>query len=95
MTTITAEVLKLGSCRILVSQDPTTERGIERTRWRLSISHPARYPKWDEIKEARYKFLPAEITVALILPPPSEYVNVHQNCFHLHEIPNEDEIARA
>lgn len=87
-------VHKIGSCRVLISQDPTVERGIELFRWHLSISHPTRYPKWDEIKEARYKFLPADITVAMILPPPSEYVNIHKNCFHLHEIPNEKEYAR-
>lgn len=85
---------KMGSCRVLVSQDPVVERGIELLRWHLSISHPTRYPKWDEIKEARYKFLPTGITVAMILPPPSEYVNIHKNCFHLHEIPNENEYAR-
>jgi hypothetical protein len=54
----------------------------------------SRYPTWDEIKEARYKYLPAEITVALILPPLGEYVNVHPNCFHLYEIPSEKESAR-
>mgnify|MGYP001566944736 CR=1 FL=1 len=82
---------KMGSCRVLVSRDPVIERGIEITRWHLSISHPTRYPKWDEIKKARYKLLPADITVAMILPPPSEYVNLHRNCFHLHEIPSEKE----
>lgn len=88
------EAHKMGSCRVLVSRDPIIERGIEITRWHLSISHPLRYPKWDEIKEARYRFLPADITVAMLLPPPSEYVNLHKNCFHLHEIPSETEWAR-
>lgn len=91
---VPVEVFKMGSCRVLVSQDPVVERGIERTRWHLSISHPTRYPKWDEIKTARYKFLPAYMTVAMILPPPDEYVNVHKNCFHLHEIPSEQEWSR-
>ena len=70
------------SFMVLISRDP--DKG--RIRWHLSISHPTRYPKWDEIKEARYKFLPDEVTMAQILPPRGEYVNVHPNCFHLHEI---------
>lgn len=60
--------------------------GIEFGRWHLSISHPKRYPTWDEIKEARYKLMPENITVAMLLPPPREYVNIHENCFHLWEI---------
>jgi hypothetical protein len=64
--------------------------------WHLSISHrtnehppePGRYPTWDEIKEARYRFLPPDITVAMILPPPGEYVNVHDTCFHLWQVPD-------
>lgn len=60
--------------------------GIEEGYWHLSISHPERYPSWDEIKEARYEFLPHSLHIAMILPPPSEYVNIHSNCFHLHEL---------
>jgi len=52
----------------------------------MSISHPYRYPTWDEIYTARYDLLPDNIQVALILPPRAQYVNVHPNCFHLHEI---------
>lgn len=52
----------------------------------LSISHPERYPTWEEIKEARYDLLPNECTVGILLPPKEEYVNIHPNCFHLHEV---------
>jgi hypothetical protein len=83
-----------GECVVIATLDPTVERGLDRARWHLSISHKSRYPTWDEIRDARYKFLPLNITIAMILPPPSEYVNVHPNCFHLHEIPSEQEIAR-
>lgn len=54
--------------------------------WHLSISHPTRYPTWDEIKTARYELLPDEVTMGMLLPPSAEYVNVHPNCFHLHEV---------
>ena len=78
-----------GECRVLVGVEPNTERGIVRNRWHASISHPSRYPTWDEIKAARYELIPHNLTVAMILPPPSEYVNLHNNCFHLHEIEGE------
>jgi len=55
-------------------------------RWHLSISHPDHYPTWDVIKEARYKYLPKDIYVAMILPPPDQYVNLCNNCFQLWEV---------
>lgn len=66
-------------------------------RWHMSISHrtnahpprPGRYPTWDEIKDARYRFMPGDITVAQLLPPESEWVNVMGTCFHLWEIREE------
>jgi len=54
--------------------------------WHLSISHPLRYPTWDEIYTARYDFLPGEINAAILLPKKSEYVNIHPNCFHVYEL---------
>lgn len=59
---------------------------IDGGKWHLSISHPSRYPTYDEIKEARYKFIPNNATVAMLFPPKEEFINVHQNCFHLWEI---------
>lgn len=58
--------------------------------WHLSISHPTRYPVWDEIRDARYDLLPDACTMAMLLPPKGEYVNLHPNCFHLHEIEPEE-----
>jgi hypothetical protein len=60
--------------------------GVEGGRWHMSISHPSMYPGWDAIRDARYMFMPKDIWVAMMLPPPSSYVNVDQNCFHLWEI---------
>jgi hypothetical protein len=54
--------------------------------WHLSISHPARYPTWDEIADVRYKLVPDDVTMAMLLPPRDEYVNAHDNCFHLWQI---------
>lgn len=61
--------------------------------WHLSISFRdhrhrlSRYPTWDEIRDARYDLLPADLDFVMHLPPPDEYVNVHATTFHLHEHP--------
>jgi hypothetical protein len=81
-----AKAYAKGDCRVLVSLDPTPKGGVTRLRWHLSISCSTRYPSWNEIKDARYSLLPDNVTVAMLLPPRAEYVNVHPNCFHLHEI---------
>jgi hypothetical protein len=70
-------------CNIWITRDVYHDNNV---RWHLSISRSDRYPSWDEIKEARYALLPNEITMAIMLPPQEEYVNLHPNCFHLHEI---------
>lgn len=72
-------------------------------RWHLSISHrsnvlgdardvplPGRLPNWDEIKDARYRFCPDQVYMAMILPPRSEYVNLHPTVMHLYEIDEEE-----
>jgi len=79
----------LDSCSVFVGKEPVTERGIVRMRWHLSISNRKRYTNWNEIKAARYELVPHDVTMAMILPPPTQYVNLDSNCFHLHEIDGE------
>ena len=73
-----------GHLSVFVGQEPDG--------WHLSISHrnddttPGRYVTWDELKEVRYRFCPTNITMAIILPPTREYVNIHETTFHLWEI---------
>lgn len=57
-----------------------------RELWHISISHPYRYPTWDEIADLRYLLCPEDITMAMLLPPPERYVNVHEHVFHLWQI---------
>ena len=71
---------------------------LDNGKWHLSISHrlsilnaegqpePGRIPTWDEIKEARYLYCPDDKHMAMILPPPKEFVNVHPTTMHLWEI---------
>lgn len=78
-----------GHLMVLVGKEPTG--------WHLSISHrtshhpprPGRNPRWNEIKDARYRFTPHDVSMCMILPPPDEYVNVMETCFHLWEHPAE------
>jgi hypothetical protein len=61
-------------------------------KWHMSISFHdhrgklTRYPRWDEIADARYALCPDEITMAMLLPPSTNYVAVHDTTFHLHEV---------
>jgi hypothetical protein len=73
-----ARAFQRGSIRALVSKDDGS--------WHISVSHPYRYPKWDEIRQARYDLIPNEAFMVMVLPPKEEYVNIHENCFHLWEI---------
>jgi hypothetical protein len=68
----------VGECKVLI--------GKEKGTLHLSISHRKRNPTWEEIKFARYKLMPLKMHVAMFLPPPEEYVNIHQFCFHLWEM---------
>jgi hypothetical protein len=67
-----------GDVRVCLAHEPEG--------WHISMSCADRYPTWDEIKDARYSLTPDGCYMAMILPPSAEYVNVHENCFHLHEI---------
>jgi len=75
----TKAYLSSHNCTIIVSSN-------EEGRWHLSIAHPLRYPDWEEIKDARYRFVPNDIHMVMPLPPKEHYVNVHPNAFHLWEL---------
>ena len=78
-----ARVYRKGPCAVMVAQEQYGRRG--ELLWHLSISCKDRYPGWNEIKDARYKLLPLGLTFAMLMPPPGEYINIHDNCFHLWE----------
>lgn len=64
--------------------------------WHISISRKDRIPTYGELKEVRYHFCPDVPYMAQIFPPTAEFVNVHENCLHLHEItPQEMENKNA
>jgi len=59
----------------------------EHDGWHMSISCSDRYPTWDEIAHARYTLLSDDLNMVMMLPPHNEYVNLHNNTFHLYEAP--------
>lgn len=73
-------IFKMGRCDIII----TIDDGL----WHLSISTPSASPSYNEIKQARYKFLPNDIYIAQIFPPKEEFINIHPYCHHLWQIIN-------
>lgn len=69
---------EMNGCTIIVG---SSSKG-----YHMSISHPDRLPTWEEIRTARYKLCPKNVTMAMLLPPENEYVNIHPNCFHLWQV---------
>ncbi|MDS6237441.1 DUF1827 family protein, partial [Clostridioides difficile] len=59
---------------------------VENGKEHLTISNEKRFPNWNEIKYVRYKLMKPNKTIVQILPPKEEYINLHENCFHLWEI---------
>ena len=45
----------------------------------------SRYPRWDEIADARYTLIPEEVDMCMRLPPPDQYVALHATTFQLVE----------
>lgn len=83
-TDLEAQMEILGECSVLITQEQIVAGGTP--QWHMSISHPHRDPTYYEIKEARYKFVPDNVHMAMIFPPRAEFVNVDKHCFHLFEI---------
>lgn len=73
------EVYSMGEARIILT--------LEGCGWHLSISCHGRDPSWEEIATARYRLLPEVHSMAMMLPPLTQYVNIHHHCFHLYEYP--------
>ena len=49
----------------------------------MSVARPDRYPSWDEMMQLRAVMFDDDAEVVQLMPPCEEYVNVHNNCFHL------------
>ena len=76
------KMYKAGKLSIMVSwSDPEG--------WHMSIAHPERYPTWDEVAYARYALVPDDAEMTMMLPSQANYVNLHNFCFQLHQMPRD------
>ena len=66
----------------------TAFAGQELGRWHVSVSHPRRVPSWDEMRTAREAMTSDAVTMAILMPPSAQYVNVHDYCLHLWGVPS-------
>jgi hypothetical protein len=85
---LAVECYVMGECSVVVAREPF-KRG--EYRWHLCIACPTRYPTWDEIKTARYSVseladVPLMAQLLPLVEGRDEWVDVHENCFHLHEV---------
>jgi hypothetical protein len=53
----------------------------------VSISYPKRDPSWGIIKAVRDAFYPPDVDVAMMLPRQEDFINLHQHCFQMHQLP--------
>lgn len=49
----------------------------------LSVSRDNRYPSWEDVLTVKEEFIGEEAEAYQILPKLSEYVNIHNNVFHI------------
>lgn len=53
-------------------------------RWlHVSCATPTRLPSWAQVTQVKEMFIGAEKKAIQVLPPKSEYVNIHPYCLHL------------
>jgi len=69
--------------RVIASLDP----GPHGELLHASISRRDRDPSWTEIRGLRAAIFPVDVDVAMVLPVEDDYINVHEHCFHLWEMP--------
>lgn len=80
-----------GMLRVLVGEEPHG--------WHMSISFAnhrgdhTRYPRWDEIAQARSRFLSPELGFVMHFPPAEHYVSLHDTTFHLYQHPSAGHIG--
>jgi hypothetical protein len=70
---------------VLTSCDNTPKWGWLR---HASVARPDRYPSWDEITEIKERFL-GDKDCMMVIPKKEDYVNLHNNCFHVWQCPQE------
>jgi len=69
-----------GGCTIFVGQ-------VQEVGYHMVIGHKSRFPSWIEVHSAVIHFIPNNVSMALLLPPPvQDKKDLVNNAFHLYEI---------
>ncbi len=76
-----------------VAKELTVLKTVDNTpKWgwlkHISVSCLNRYPTWEELLELKDRFF-GDIDCMMIMPKKSDYVNLHPNCFHIWQTPQE------
>ncbi len=76
---------------VFASLDPLPHTQIKLTKRMLhvSMSRADRLPDWAEIGLVRSLFFGQDVDAAMIMPRQSDYINLHEFCLHLWELPVE------
>lgn len=73
--------------RVIITLDDCEDKGL----WlHVSVSRHDRYPTWEEIKDTKDAFIGRDKLAVQFLPAAKDYVNIHQNCFHLWHVLDKD-----
>ncbi len=60
------------------------EKEADERRWmHASVAAPTRLPTWDELRAVKEWTLGTEAKAIQVIPPRSQYVNLHPYCLHL------------
>ena len=65
--------------QVLVSHIPSNDS------LHVSVSLPGKLPSWEDLKLVKNTFIGPDKMAFQVLPPRSEYVNLHPYCLHLWE----------
>ena len=78
---------RFGKMSIFLSRHHNPATGEFDGLWHLSIDGKDRYPTWDEMVAVRYTLIPADVTMAMPLPPRADYINLNEHVFQITEVP--------
>lgn len=67
-------------CSVIVSAHTEADG----KRWlHVSVGHPARLPRWEELREVKDNFIGKDRLAIQVLPAAKDYVNINPNVLHL------------
>ena len=78
---------KFNGCTVIYSLDDTGPDKFGPLR-HVSLSRKFGFPTWLQILQVKDKWF-GDIDCMMVLPKKKDYVNVHDNCFHIWECPEE------